>query len=192
MPELVLASTSVYRRELLSRLQIPFVVASPDVDEAPRPGEPPAATALRLSEAKARAVKDRFPHALIIGSDQVADLDGEAIGKPISRENAIRQLTRMQGKGVSFHTGLCVYNSLSDRAQCELVPYRVRFRPLTQAQIERYLAKEQPYNCAGSARTEGLGISLLEAMTGDDPTALIGLPLITLVRLLNNEGLDLP
>ncbi|MDA8384329.1 MAG: Maf family nucleotide pyrophosphatase [Betaproteobacteria bacterium] len=192
MPELVLASTSVYRRELLSRLQIPFVVASPDVDEAPRPGETPAATALRLSEAKARAVKDRFPNALIIGSDQVAELDGEAIGKPMSRENAIRQLTRMQGKGVFFHTGLCVYNSRSDRAQCELVPYRVRFRPLTQTQIERYLAKEEPYNCAGSARTEGLGISLLEAMTGDDPTALIGLPLITLVRLLNNEGMDLP
>ena len=186
----VLASTSVYRRELLSHLQIPFSIASPDADETPFAGELPEETAARLAELKARAVKDQFRRALIIGSDQVAVLDGIQLGKPHTHENAIKQLQFMRGKTVVFHTALCLYNNWSGNIQTTVVPYKVRFRNLTDTQIEQYLLKEQPYNCAGSAKTEGLGIALIEKLQGDDPNALIGLPLIELTNMLQNEGVD--
>ena len=188
--QLILASTSVYRRELLSRLQIPFSIASPDVDETPFTGELPEDTAERLAQLKARAVKDQFKKALIIGSDQVAMLDGVQLGKPHTHENAVKQLQFMRGKTVVFHTALCLYNNWSGNTQTTVVPYKVKFRKFTDEQIERYLLKEQPYNCAGSAKTEGLGITLIEKLQGDDPNALIGLPLITLIDMLLNEGVD--
>jgi septum formation protein len=191
-PRLVLASTSVYRRELLERLQLPFETASPDVDEAALEGETPAATAERLSIAKAKAVADRFPDALIIGSDQVAHLGSERFGKPYTRERAIEQLQAMRGKTVVFHTGLCLYNSASGRTQLAGIPTEVGFRPLSDGEIERYLDREQPYHCAGSAKSEGLGIALLDHLRGDDPNALIGLPLIALCAMLRNEGMQLP
>ncbi|MEW6313277.1 MAG: Maf family nucleotide pyrophosphatase [Pseudomonadota bacterium] len=187
-PQLVLASTSVYRRELLARLQLPFAVAAPDVDETPLPGETPPATALRLAEAKARKVGASHPNALIIGSDQVAVLDGVQLGKPLTHDNAVRQLKLMRGRSVIFHTALCLYNSASGNLQQAVVPTTVRFRQLSDTQIENYLVKEQPYHCAGSAKSEGLGIALIEAIQGDDPNALIGLPLIALVGMLQNEG----
>jgi len=188
--ELVLASTSPYRQELLSRLKMPFSVTSPEVDETPLPGETPEQTAYRLAIAKAQAVAARHPDALIIGSDQVATLDGMQIGKPHTHENATRQLRMMRGKTVTFHTALCLHNSQSGNTQAQIVPFMVRFRDLSDDEIERYLAKEQPYNCAGSAKSEGLGIALIEKMTGDDPNALVGLPLIALVEMLKNEGVS--
>jgi len=188
--QLILASTSIYRRELLSRLQIPFSIASPDVDESPLAGELPEETAERLAQLKARAVKDQFKKALIIGSDQVAMLDGMQLGKPHTHDNAVKQLQLMRGKTVIFHTALCLYNNGSGNTQTAVVPYKVKFRKFTDEQIERYLLKEQPYNCAGSAKTEGLGITLIEKLQGDDPNALIGLPLITLIDMLLNEGVD--
>lgn len=187
---LILASTSPYRRELLSRLKLPFEVISPEVDESPLDGETPEQTAYRLAIAKAKAVATRYPDALIIGSDQVATLDGDQIGKPYTHENATRQLRTMRGKTVTFHTALCLYNSASGNIQARIVPFMVKFRDLTDNEIERYLVKEQPYNCAGSAKSEGLGIALIEKMTGDDPNALIGLPLIALIGMLNNEGVS--
>lgn len=190
--KLVLASTSPYRRELLSRLGIPFAIANPHTDESPLPGEAPTATALRLAEAKARAVAAQHPDALIIGSDQVAYLGDEVFGKPGTEERAIAQLTRMSGQTVIFHTALALINSRSGHVQCEGIPTQVRFRDLSAAEIRRYVEKEKPLDCAGSAKSEGLGISLLEALSGDDPTALIGLPLIALSRMLRNEGLELP
>lgn len=192
MSRLVLASTSVFRRELLARLQIPFEVASPETDEAGLPGESPAATAERLSFAKARAVADHFPDALIIGSDQVAYLDNRRFGKPLTHDRAVEQLRLMRGRTVIFHTGLCLYNSASGNSQLCGVPTEVTFRQLTDAEIERYLEKEQPYHCAGSAKSEGLGISLLSGMRGDDPNALIGLPLIALCGMLRAEGIQVP
>ncbi len=192
MSRLVLASTSVFRRELLARLQIPFEVASPETDEAGLPGESPAATAERLSLAKARAVADRFPDALIIGSDQVAYLDNRRFGKPLTHDRAVEQLRLMRGRTVIFHTGLCLYNSASGNSQLCGVPTEVTFRQLTDAEIERYLEKEKPYHCAGSAKSEGLGISLLSSMRGDDPNALIGLPLIALCGMLRAEGIQVP
>ncbi|MBV6476048.1 MAG: septum formation inhibitor Maf [Rhodocyclaceae bacterium] len=192
MSRLVLASTSVFRRELLARLQIPFEVASPETDEAGLPGESPAATAERLSLAKARAVADRFPDALIIGSDQVAYLDNRRFGKPLTHDRAVEQLRLMRGRTVIFHTGLCLYNSASGNSQLCGVPTEVTFRQLTDAEIERYLEREQPYHCAGSAKSEGLGISLLSGMHGDDPNALIGLPLIALCGMLRAEGIQVP
>jgi septum formation protein len=192
MPRLVLASTSAYRRELLSRLQIPFDVASPETDESALPGESPAATAERLSAEKARAVARRFPDALIIGSDQVAYLGNLRFGKPLTRERAIEQLHAMRGHTVIFHTGLCLLNSASGRQQVCGVPTEVTFRQLSDAEIERYLDKEQPFQCAGSAKSEGLGIALLSRMQSDDPNALIGLPLIALCNMLRNAGLTLP
>ena len=189
--QLVLASTSPYRKELLSRLKIPFEVVAPEVDETPLPGEAPQDTALRLAQLKARAVKTKFPNALIIGSDQVAVLEGTQLGKPHTHDNAVKQLRFMRGKTVGFHTALCLYNSRTDRMQAEVVPYLVSFRDLTDAQIEGYLLKEQPYNCAGSAKSEGLGIALIEKMEGNDPNALIGLPLIRLIDMLANEGVTL-
>jgi septum formation protein len=190
MTTLVLASTSPFRRELLARLGLPFTTASPDTDETALAGETPEATALRLAEAKARAVADRFPQALIIGSDQVACLDGEVFGKPGNHDNAVRQLQTMRGRRVNFYTGLCLFNAASGRSQLVGVPTLVTFRQLDDAAIERYLRSEQPYNCAGSAKSEGLGIALIESIDGNDPNALIGLPLIALCGLLANEGLN--
>ncbi|WP_126445522.1 Maf family protein [Sulfuricystis multivorans] len=191
-PRLVLASTSPYRRELLGRLHLPFETCSPETDETPLPGEAPAATAQRLSLAKAQAVVERYPDALIIGSDQVAYCGDQRFGKPGSRDNARRQLRELSGKTAIFHTGLCLLNSASGRHHLRGVATEVRFRELSDAEIERYLDKEDALNCSGSARAEGLGISLLEWMKSDDPTALIGLPLIALCEMLRAEGLELP
>jgi len=187
---LVLGSTSRYRRELLSRLNLPFEVAAPEVDETPRPGEQPAELARRLALAKARAVAHRFPHAVVIGSDQVADLEGQALGKPGDHANATRQLQRMRGKSVVFQTALAVVCQASGFEQQDLAPVRVQFRNLTDSEIEAYLRAEQPYDCAGSAKSEGLGIALLEAIDSDDPTALVGLPLIRTCRMIRAAGVQ--
>ncbi|OZA27310.1 MAG: septum formation inhibitor Maf [Hydrogenophilales bacterium 17-64-11] len=187
---LVLASTSRYRRELLSRLGIPFEVLSPDIDETPLPGETPSATALRLSVWKAQAAASVYPDALIVGSDQVLMLDGEQLGKPGNFDKAFAQLKKMQGKAMVFHTALTLLNSRSGRIQTRDVPTVVHIRALTDVQIASYLKKEQPYDCAGSARSEALGIALMERMDSPDPTALIGLPLMALTEMLMNEGVD--
>ena len=187
---IVLASTSRYRRGLLERLGLPFEVADPGVDERRHAGEPPEAMARRLAEAKALAVAKRFPGALIIGCDQVAHCDGEIFGKPGTHANAVRQLRALSGKTALFHTAVCVHNAKGGSTQVRLVPCRVGFRKLDDATIERYLEKEQPYDCAGSAKSEGLGIALIARIEGDDPSALIGLPLIALVDLLREQGLD--
>lgn len=189
---LVLGSTSPYRRELLARLGLPFISDAPRVDEAPRPAEAPRALALRLAQDKAREVASRHPGAIVIGADQVADLDGEPLGKPGTHERARSQLRRMSGRTVIFQTALCVARPATGFEQAELAAVEVRFRTLTDAEIERYLHAEQPYDCAGSAKSEGLGIALLEAIHSDDPTALIGLPLIRTARLLRAAGLTLP
>ena len=189
---LVLASTSPFRRELLQRLGVTFATLAPDVDETRRPGESPEALVLRLAEAKARAGAPQYPDALIIGSDQVAVCAGEVLGKPGNHAAACEQLRRLAGQEVNFLTGLCLYDAAGDRARVELVPFRVLFRPLTDEQIDRYLRIEQPYNCAGSFKSEGLGISLFESMHGDDPNALIGLPLIRLTSWLNAAGIAVP
>lgn len=189
-PDIVLASTSPFRRELLARLGLPFLTASPDVDETPLPGEAPETTAMRLSESKARAVAARHPEALIIGSDQVACLDGQVFGKPGSHDNAVRQLRSMRGRSVNFFTGLCLLNARTGQARLRGVPTLVTFRDLGDDEIERYLRKEQPYNCAGSAKSEGLGIALIARMAGEDPNALIGLPLIALCDLFREEGIN--
>lgn len=187
---LVLASTSVYRRELLGRLGLPFAVANPQTDESPLPNETPETLALRLSEAKARAVAADYPDALIIGSDQVAILDGQVFGKPGTHENAVRQLQTMRGRTVNFFTGLCVYDSARQQAWVQGIPTLVTFRQLSDQQIENYLHREQPYNCAGSAKSEGLGIAVIAKMEGSDPNALIGLPLIALCDLLHEAGMS--
>ena len=189
-PQIILASTSKYRRELLTRLGLPFEIASPDVDETALPNEAPKDTARRLAEAKARAIAARFPQAIVIGSDQVAVLDGLPLGKPGNHGNAVRQLKAMRGKEVAFHTALCLCHAASDRTETRVVPYYVRFRVYSDAEIERYLQREQPYDCAGSARSEGLGIALIAAMRGDDPNALIGLPLIALTEMLAAHGVS--
>jgi septum formation protein len=188
--QIVLASTSRYRRELLARLGLPFEVASPDVDETALPNETPQDTALRLAEAKARVVAGRFPHAIVIGSDQVAVLEGMTLGKPGNYANALRQLKAMRGKEVVFHTALCLCDAASGQARRRVVPFYVRFRHYSDAQIERYLEREQPYDCAGSARCEGLGIALIAEMRGDDPNALIGLPLIALTEMFAEHGIS--
>lgn len=190
--QLVLASTSTYRRMLLERLQLPFVIARPDVDETPLPAESPPETANRLALAKGRVVADRFDHALIIGSDQVAHMGNELFGKPGTADRAIAQLQRMRGKTVIFHTAVAVINTANNNVQTLSVPTQVRFRPLSDAEIIRYVEREQPLDCAGAAKSEALGITLLDALSGDDPTALIGLPLIALSRMLRAEGLLLP
>lgn len=187
---IVLASTSRYRRELLARLGLPFDVAAPEVDETPHSGESPSQTALRLAEIKARAVAELFPDHLIIGSDQVLLLDNEQLGKPGNFENAFLQLKKMQGKAMVFHTALCLLNSRSGNLQLRDVPTTIHLRNLSDAQIESYLHKEQPYDCAGSARSEGLGIALIARYETADPNALIGLPLIALTEMLANEGVD--
>ena len=188
--KLILGSSSSYRYELLLRLQLPFEVSSPDIDESALTEEKPETTASRLAEEKARAVARIYPNALIIGSDQVATLDGIQLGKPLNYENAIKQLTSMRGKEVIFHTALCLFNSGSGRIQSKLVSSLVKFRKLSDEQILNYLAKEQPYHCAGSAKYEGLGIALIERMESDDTSAIIGLPLISLVDMLVNEGVE--
>ena len=189
---LVLGSTSRYRRELLARLGLPFDVAAPAVDETPLPHESPRALALRLAQAKARAVAALRPGAIVIGSDQVADLAGEPLGKPGNHERATAQLRRMSGHTVIFQTAVAVVCQATGFEQVDLAPVQVRFRSLGDAEIERYLQAEQPYDCAGSAKSEGLGIALLDAIDSDDPTALIGLPLIRTCRMLRAAGVVLP
>lgn len=189
---LILASTSPYRRELLHRLGLPFAVACPQTDESRWPGESPEAMALRLSEAKARAVAGTHPDALIIGSDQVATVDGLIYGKPGSHERAVDQLRVLSGKTVNFYTGLCLYNARTGVVEVCGVPTLVTFRDLTDDEIERYLRREPAYDCAGSARSEGLGIALLSRIAGDDPNALVGLPLIALCALLRRQGVAVP
>lgn len=189
---LILASTSPYRRELLGRLRLPFDVANPATDETPLPNEQPETLALRLSEAKARAVAQAYPKALIIGSDQVAVCDGRIFGKPGNHENAVAQLQALSGKTVNFFTGLCLFNARSGNTQVRGIPTLVTFRQLALQEIEHYLRLEQPYNCAGAAKSEGLGITLLQRMEGEDPNALIGLPLIALCDMLRAEGVPLP
>ncbi len=188
--QLVLASTSRYRRELLSRFGLPFEVVAPDVDETPLPSEAPSQTALRLAESKARAVANHYPDSLIIGSDQVLMLHNEQLGKPGNFANAFTQLKKMQGNAMVFHTALCLFNSRSGNIQLRDIPTTIHVRALSDAQIESYLNKEQPYDCAGSARAEGLGIALIARYDTSDPNALIGLPLIALTEMLANEGVD--
>jgi septum formation protein len=183
-PELVLASSSRYRAEMLARLRIPFRQASPDLDESAIPGESCAATAERLAAAKARALVAQFPGALIIGSDQVADLDGEALGKPGDHDRALGQLQRLRGRVAVFHTAVALLDARDGQIAVRNVPTRVRFRNRTDAELEAYLLLEQPYDCAGSAKAEALGIALTESIQSDDPTALIGLPLIALTAML--------
>ncbi len=187
---LVLASTSIYRSQLLSVLQTPFLTDAPDVDETPLAGEDARQTSWRLSRLKAEAVAARHPDALIIGSDQVALLDGEQLGKPLTHDNAVRQLRAMRGKTVSFFTALSLLNARTGDMQTEVVETRVTFRNVNDDQIENYLLKEQPYHCAGSAKSEGLGIALIEKIEGSDPNALIGLPLIALIDMLEKQGVN--
>jgi septum formation protein len=186
-----LGSTSKYRRELLQRLRVPFDVVSPDVDETPHPHEAPRDLAMRLALAKAQAVAAQHPNAVVIGSDQVADLNGEPLGKPGTHERAVLQLQKMRGQTVVFQTAVSVVCQASGFAQTELAQIKVRFRDLSDAEIEAYLRAEEPYDCAGSAKSEGLGIALLDAIDNDDPTALIGLPMIRTARLLRAAGVDL-
>jgi septum formation protein len=187
---LILASSSPYRKELLSRLGLAFEAISPEVDESPLPKESPQDTALRLAQIKARKIAETHPQALVIGCDQVATLGGMQLGKPGNHENATKQLRMMQGRTVIFHSALCLYNAKTLTMQAEVVPYEVAFRKLSDEQIERYLRAEKPYNCAGSAKSEGLGIALISSMNGTDPNALIGLPLIKLISMLQNEKVD--
>jgi len=189
-PALILGSTSRYRCELLSRLKLPFTVQAPDVDEAPLAGETPAALATRLALAKACAIAAQHPEAVVIGSDQVADLDGQAIGKPGTHERATEQLRAMRGRSAVFQTAVAVVRRSIGYERVLVAPVTVRFRPLGDAEIEHYLRAEQPYDCAGSAKCETLGIALLDAIESDDPTALVGLPLIRTCALLREAGID--
>ena len=186
---LILASSSPYRKELLQRLFLDFEVFSPDIDESQLADERPDQTALRLAQLKAKKIAETHPDAIIIGCDQVATLDGMQLGKPGNHENAIKQLRMMRGKQVTFHSALCLYNAQTQHMQAEVVPYIVEFRNLSDTQIDRYLSIEKPYNCAGSAKSEGLGIALISAMHGEDPNALIGLPLIKLITMLTAENI---
>ncbi len=188
---LVLGSTSAYRRELLQRLQIPFEIAAPGVDESPRSGETPVQLAQRLALEKAKSVAAHFPQAVVIGSDQVADLDGQALGKPGTHERAVAQLRQMRGKTVVFQTAVAVVCLATGFEQTDLAAVRVQFRALTDDEIENYLRAEQPYDCAGSAKSEGLGIALLESIHSDDPTALVGLPLMRTCRMIRAAGIPL-
>jgi septum formation protein len=185
---LVLASSSIYRSELLKRLQLAFETMVPNVDETPLPNEPARATSIRLAQEKARVVAGKYPDALIIGSDQVALLEGRQLGKPITHDNAVRQLSAMRGKTTHFYTALALLNSKTGNMQTDVAENYVTLRDLSDTEIEGYLQKEQPYHCAGSAKYEGLGIALMSKVTGDDPNALIGLPLILLVQMLRRES----
>ena len=186
---LILASSSPYRKELLEKLNLDFEVFSPDIDESKLSDESPEITALRLAQLKARKIGGTHPEAIIIGCDQVATLDGLQLGKPGNHENATEQLKMMRGKKVTFLSALCLYNALTQRMQAEVVPYVVEFRNVSDEQIDHYLSTEKPYNCAGSAKSEGLGIALISAMHGEDPNALIGLPLIKLISMLAAENI---
>jgi septum formation protein len=190
-PVVILASTSPYRRMLLARLQLPFEVRAPQVDESALPGETPQKLVARLALAKANAVAAGEPGAIVIGSDQVAVHGNEIVGKPRDHDHAVQQLRQASGNAVTLYTGLAVVNGSTGQSQCEVVPFRVVFRKLTDRQIENYLLKEKPYDCAGSVKSEGLGIALLERFEGEDPNTLIGLPLIRLVRMLEHEGVTL-
>lgn len=192
MRKIVLASTSRYRRDLLARLRLPFDVDAPGTDEAALPAEAPAATALRLARAKAQAVAVRHADALVVGSDQVAELDGAGLGKPGSFAAAIEQLERMQGRVVVFHTALALIDAAAGTAEVDNVPTRVRFRRLPKAALEAYLRLDEPYDCAGAAKIESAGIALVESVESTDPTALIGLPLIRLTSMLARAGVDVP
>jgi len=186
---LILASSSPYRKELLQRLHLDFEVFSPHIDESQLADERPEQTALRLAQLKARKIAETYPEAIIIACDQVATLDGIQLGKPGDHENAIKQLQMMRGKQLTFHSALCLYNAKTQHIQAEVVPYIVEFRNLSDKQIDNYLSIEKPYNCAGSAKSEGLGIALISAMHGEDPNALIGLPLIKLISMLTTENI---
>jgi len=188
---LVLASSSIYRSQLLKRLNLPFQTMAPNVDETPLPQESARATSVRLAQVKASAVAGKYPDALIIGSDQVALLDGNQLGKPLTHDNAVNQLRAMRGKTTHFYTALTLLNSKTGHMQTEVAENFVTLRDLGDDEIEGYLLKEQPYDCAGSAKTEGLGIALISRMSGDDPNALIGLPLILLVEMLRRENVRL-
>lgn len=187
---LVLASSSPFRREILDKLGLPYRCKKPDIDETPLPGELPQDLVARLAREKAMAVAPLFPKGLIIGSDQVAVLDGEIIGKPGTHERAVEQLSRFSGRHLTFLTSLALFNTITQQCQLEVVPFEVHFRQLSRAMIEAYLTREQPYNCAGSFKSEGLGIVLFERLSGEDPNTLIGLPLIRLVRMLEAEGIE--
>ncbi len=190
--KIILGSTSPFRKELFQRLNLAFITDSPDIDETPLKNELPDAYVQRLSLEKAKTVALRHPNSLIIGSDQCSVLDGVIRGKPHTHENAIRQLTESSGKRVSFLTGLCLYDSNNDTYQLEMIPFHVNFRDLSSNEIESYLLAEQPYSCAGSFKSEGLGITLFKSLNGDDPTALVGLPLISLSKMLRNKKIALP
>lgn len=192
MTSLVLASSSPYRKELLQRLELEFSTASPDIDETPHQGESPEQLVERLAIHKAKALAPQFPNSLLIGSDQVAVLEGNIMGKPGTREKAIEQLTACNGKSVHFLTGLCLYDSSNESLQSLVEPFTVYFRELSPQAIERYIDKEQPLNCAGSFKSEGLGVSLFRALEGRDPNALIGLPIIGLLEMLRNKGIEVP
>lgn len=192
MRPLVLASSSPYRSELLQRLQLPFVCQSPNINETARPGEVATLLVQRLAAAKAGALRRQFLQHLIIGSDQVAVLDGQILGKPGNRAAAIEQLRAVSGRSLDFYTGICLLDSASGNMQVDNVPFRVHFRLLDDRQIERYVDREQPFDCAGSFKSEGLGISLFRALEGTDPTSLVGLPLIRLCDMLNQAGVDIP
>jgi len=184
---LVLGSSSPFRREILQKLGLPFITASPDIDETALDNEPPQALVLRLAEQKAQAVAVEYPHHLIIGSDQLAVVNDTVLGKPFDHDNAVKQLRQTSGQTVHFYTGLCLLNSQSGNMQSEVVPFDVVFRELSDSEIENYLQAEKPYHCAGSFKSEGLGIALFEKLVGDDPNTLIGLPLIRLIQMLKNE-----
>lgn len=188
--KILLASSSLYRRQLLEKLGVPFEWESPDIDESPKIGEPPTQLVRRLAETKARHFANRYQNHLIIGSDQVATIDNEILGKPHTHEKAFAQLGRFRGREAVFITGLCLFNPATNRTQSSTETYKVKFRHLTDTQIENYLRREKPYDCAGSFKSEGLGICLFEHFEGEDPNTLIGLPLIALTRMLADEGLD--
>jgi len=190
--KIVLASTSVFRKMLLEKLSVEFATGSPDIDESTVDNEAPEALVKRLSEAKARALSEDYPENLIIGSDQVACIDDEILGKPGNFDNALLQLRKASGKVVTFYTGLSLLNSANGHVQTLCEPFKVHFRQLNDEQISRYLNHEQPYNCAGSFKSEGYGVSLFERLEGDDPNTLIGLPLIQLIKILDNEGVHIP
>jgi len=189
-PDLILGSTSIYRRELLERLKIPFRVEAPDIDETPLDNETPQQLVERLSIEKARSVASNNPGSLVIGSDQVAVHDGKIVGKPHTHDKAMQQLRQANGKEIVLYTGLSLVNADTGESQTEIIPFHVVFRKLTEQQLENYLHKEQPYHCAGSVKSEGLGIALLERFDGEDPNTLIGLPLIRLIRMLEHFGVD--
>lgn len=189
MQQLILGSSSPFRKAILDKLNIPYETASPDIDETPDDMEQPSDYVARLAQEKARALQNKYPDALIIGSDQAAVINGAIIGKPGNHAAAVKQLQDASGQTVTFYTGLCLLNAKTGQAQLETVPFHVHFRHLTDQMIDNYLQLEQPYNCAGSFKSESAGIALFDRLEGDDPNTLIGMPLIRLIRMLENEGL---